>query len=179
MRNNAFRAFVVAAATLAACGGESANDAPHSTQRAPVAPAEPLTSTRVEMDAARGRALFVEKGCVLCHAVNGVGGRAGPPLDAAPSDSPADPVAFAARIWRGAPAMVELQSLELGYVINLSPEDIRHLAAFAGDAAAQSLLSKEDLPTALADAVLDEDFWAAEDWREFLRRGQELMPDEE
>ncbi len=33
------------------------------------------------IDPRRGRDLFVAKGCVLCHAVNNVGGRAGPALE--------------------------------------------------------------------------------------------------
>ncbi len=35
------------------------------------------------LDPARGRALFVDKGCVVCHSVNGVGGEIAPVLDAA------------------------------------------------------------------------------------------------
>ncbi|MEO1014415.1 MAG: c-type cytochrome [Pseudomonadota bacterium] len=147
---------------------------------APKTPAATGDSPRAttSTDSTRGRELFVSKGCVLCHSINGVGGRAGPPLDA-PADGASDPVDFAARIWRGAPAMVELQSLELGYVIDLTSEEIRLLAAFAGSRSEQALLSKDDLPSSLADAVLDEDFWRAEDWREFLRNGQELTDTEE
>ncbi len=33
-------------------------------------------------DAERGRELFVQKACVVCHSVNGVGGTIGPALDA-------------------------------------------------------------------------------------------------
>jgi cytochrome c553 len=34
------------------------------------------------MDAANGRKLFAAKGCVVCHAVNGIGGQDAPALDA-------------------------------------------------------------------------------------------------
>ena len=34
------------------------------------------------MNPARGKALFVAKGCVACHAINGVGGHDAPPMDA-------------------------------------------------------------------------------------------------
>ena len=37
------------------------------------------------IDPARGRKVFVEKGCVACHSVNGVGGDIGPSLDEAES----------------------------------------------------------------------------------------------
>ena len=36
------------------------------------------------IDSAKGRKLFVNKACVVCHSVNGVGGRVAPALDADP-----------------------------------------------------------------------------------------------
>src|SRR3546814_3672335 len=65
------------------------------------------------MDAARGRQLFASKGCVVCHSVNGVGGENAPPLDASTMSMPMNPFEFAARMWRGAEAMVALQREEL------------------------------------------------------------------
>jgi len=63
--------------------------------------------------AEEGLKLFVGKGCVVCHAVNGVGGKAAPALDAE-TDSPYfDVFDFAARMWRGAPTMIVLQEMEL------------------------------------------------------------------
>lgn len=124
-------------------------------------------------DAALGRDLYVQKGCVLCHAVNGVGGKAAPPLDAAPGKTAGDPLEFSARMWRGAPAMVELQSLELGYVIELSAKEIADLAAFAGNADEQKKLDAASIPEPMRDSLLDERFWETEDWSEFLKSGQE------
>ena len=49
-------------------------------------------------DAERGRALFVGKGCVVCHSVNGVGGEAGPPLDVDPEAPYANLFDFTARM---------------------------------------------------------------------------------
>jgi len=66
-------------------------------------------------DPERGRQLFVGKGCVVCHSVNGVGGQAGPPLDADPAETSVDVFDFAARMWRGASLMIVLQEMELGY----------------------------------------------------------------
>ena len=69
--------------------------------------------------------------------------------------------------------MVELQSLELGYVIWLTADEIVHLATFAADAAAQKELSLDDLSEAARDSILNERFWEVEDWSEFLNDGQE------
>jgi mono/diheme cytochrome c family protein len=126
-----------------------------------------------EGDAAAGRDLFVQKGCVLCHSINGVGGKAGPVLDAADDYVKSDPLAFAARMWRGAPAMVEFQSLELGYVIDLTGEDIAHLAAFVASREEQKKLLDEAIPEPMRNSLLDERFWETEDWSEFLQNGQE------
>jgi len=124
-------------------------------------------------DAAVGRAAFVQKGCVLCHAVNGVGGKAAPALDAADDFVKADPVEFAARMWRGAPAMVEFQSVELGYVIDLTADDIANIAAFAASRAEQKLLKDGDIPEPMRDSILDERYWEMEDWSDFMADGQE------
>lgn len=155
-------AMIVLAAALVACSGEAPNQATHGV---PVVTHEP--------DAATGRTLFVEKGCVICHSVNGVGGKAAPVLDAEIGLPPIDPLDFAARIWRGAPAMVELQSMELGYTIDLSAADIAHLAAFAGDREEQKKLTEDALSEELRNGLLDQGFWEVEDWSEFLEDGQE------
>jgi mono/diheme cytochrome c family protein len=124
-------------------------------------------------DAAAGRTLFVEKGCVLCHSINGVGGKAGPVLDVADDYVRPDPLEFAARIWRGAPAMVEFQSLELGYVIDLSGDDIADLAAFAASRMEQKKLADSAIPENMRDQLLNERYWETEDWSEFMANGQE------
>ena len=124
-------------------------------------------------DAGEGRRLFVEKGCVICHSVNGVGGKAAPPLDAQTQLDVADPVGFASRMWRGAPAMIELQGLELGYSIWLEPQEMVDLATFAANATEQKKLTSNDIDQSLADSLLNERFWEAEDWRDFLKNGQE------
>lgn len=124
-------------------------------------------------DAAIGRVAFVEKGCVLCHSVNGVGGKAAPALDAPDPYVRPDPLDFAARMWRGAPAMVEFQSVELGYVIDLSADDIAHLAAFAASREEQKLLQESAVPGPMRDSILDERYWETEDWSDFMANGQE------
>lgn len=135
------------------------------------APGDPASA--VPGATATGRDLFVQKGCVLCHSINGVGGKAAPMLDAADEFVKADPLEFAARMWRGAPAMVEFQSLELGYVIDLSGEDIAHLAAFAASREEQKKLLDSAIPEPLRNSLLDERYWETEDWSEFMANGQE------
>ena len=118
------------------------------------------------VDAARGRELFINKGCVVCHAVSGVGGMAAPALDAPEGVENVDLLDFVARMWRGATAMAELQAIELGYFIELSGEEIGHLAAFASDPAAQQGLTIEDVPEPMRDWFLDEPYWVEQDWPE-------------
>ncbi|NOX82000.1 MAG: cytochrome c [Alphaproteobacteria bacterium] len=126
-----------------------------------------------QLDAANGRVLFVDKGCVICHAVNGVGGKAAPALDAEIGGQAVDPLEFAARMWRGAPAMIELQSVELGYSISLTADEIGNLAAFAADREQQKILTADDLPETIKNGLLDEQFWEIEDWDGFLKTGRE------
>ncbi len=136
---------------LAAVGvfstGLSAQDAASSEVRKIVVPLA---------DAEQGLRLFVGKGCVVCHSVNGVGGKAAPALNARGSQSNLDVLDFAARMWRGAPTMIVLQEMELGYQIELTGEELAHLAAFAADKEAQSQFSQADIPEVIRDWMVDE-----------------------
>ena len=98
------------------------------------------------MDPERGRHVFVEKGCVACHSVNGVGGDLGPALNAADMPSPMNSFEFAARMWRGAQAMTALQEDLLGAVISLDGQDLADLVAFAHDAEEQGRLTEDQIP---------------------------------
>ncbi len=124
-------------------------------------------------DPEKGRALFIAKGCVICHSVNGVGGKAAPALDAEIGVPGVDPLEFAARMWRGAPAMIELQAVELGYSIFLTADEIADLAAFSASRDQQKTLTAEELPESIRNGLLDEQFWEVEDWGEFLKTGRE------
>ena len=100
----------------------------------------------VDMNAARGRALFVSKGCVICHSVNGVGGATGPSLDTQESMPRIDVFDFAARMWRGAELMLAFQKLELGYQIDLNGSELADITAFAHDREEQEKLLETDIP---------------------------------
>ena len=165
-------ASIVPLMLAAACG--AGDSGASKTSAEPETPVERVALKRVRMaNPDTGRTLFVEKGCVICHAVNGTGGKAAPPLDAPFGAAVTDPLEFAARMWLGAPAMIELQSVELGYTIYLTADEIADLAAFAADRAAQKALTVESVPENIRAGFLDQRFWEMEDWEDFLRAGRE------
>jgi cytochrome c len=98
------------------------------------------------MNSRRGRELFMEKGCVVCHAVNGVGGTVGPSLNAADMPVPMNAFEFAARMLKGAQAMTMMQEEELGGIIQLSGQELADLVAFAHDERAQKSVSLRQVP---------------------------------
>ena len=127
---------LVATPAFATDGGQ------HMTSGGMMAPGLMLPS----MDAARGRALFAEKGCVVCHSVNGVGGIDAPMLDAEFMDEAMNPFEFAARMWRGAGPMVMLQEDELGGQIDLTGQELADIIAFVHNASEQKRFSEADIP---------------------------------
>lgn len=98
------------------------------------------------MNSHRGRELFLDKGCIVCHQVNGVGGEIGPPLNAKDMPVPMNTFEFAARMWRGAGAMIAMQQELFGDQIELSGQDLADLVAFAHDAAEQREITAADIP---------------------------------
>lgn len=110
------------------------------------------------VDPAKGKRLFVERGCVLCHTVNKVGGLAGPPLDATGPGRYVDLLDFMARMWRGAFAMIELQGMELGYQLDFTGEELGHIAAFLADGAAQERFGEQDVPDLIRDMFIREPY---------------------
>jgi mono/diheme cytochrome c family protein len=127
---------------------------------------EPKSLTLPMVDAERGRQLFIKKGCVLCHAVNGAGGIAAPALDAAGNTESLDLMDFVVRMWNGAQAMIELQSFELGYQIELSGEEIGDLAAFAASPEAQRGFSLQDIPDTMMPWIIEKPYWMGDGWPE-------------
>lgn len=98
------------------------------------------------MNSHRGRELFVSKGCIVCHQVNGTGGEVGPPLNAKDMPSPMNAYEFAARMWRGAEAMIAMQRELFGSPVELNGQELLDLVAFAHDAGEQEELTEDQIP---------------------------------
>ncbi len=109
-----------------------------------------------QVDSKRGRKLFVDKACVVCHSINGAGGKAAPKLDAEADEQYIDLMGFTARMWRGADMMIVLQSMELGYKIDLNAQEIADLAAFVADHNEQKTFTEDEIPELINEWLLDE-----------------------
>lgn len=108
------------------------------------------------IDPAEGRRLFVAKGCVVCHTVNGIGGKVAPALDAPAGQRYVDVFGFAARMWRGSFAMIQLQEMEFGYQIALTGEEMAHIFGFVHSRAEQARFGDSDIPDLIRDWMVDE-----------------------
>jgi mono/diheme cytochrome c family protein len=107
-------------------------------------------------DAARGRALFVSKGCVACHAINEIGGTTGPPLDVEFAPGEVDPLDFVARMWRGAEAMVSMQQSLFGAQLDFTGAELADIIAFAHDPREQRKFSTADVPPAMRRLIFEQ-----------------------
>lgn len=85
------------------------------------------------MDSEKGMRLFAAKGCVTCHAVNGVGGHDATSLDAHTMKTQVNPFELMAKMWRMAPAMIAAQEEAMGGQILFSGEEIAHIIGFVHD----------------------------------------------
>lgn len=134
----------------------------------------PIDVTVPDPNPRRGRILFITNGCVICHQVNAVGGSAGPTLDENLEGRTLNSLDFSARMWRGARAMTALQSLELGYVIELEGEDIADLAAFVSSPDERALLTLDSVSIEMRDWFINEPYWIDENWDEYKDLGVEI-----
>lgn len=100
------------------------------------------------MDPVRGRKLFVSKGCVACHAINGIGGHDATPLDAHSMQPMMNPFQFAAKMWAMAPAMIAAQEEALGDQILFTGDELADIIAFVHQDKAQHFFSEADLTPA-------------------------------
>ena len=130
-----------------------------SSTKSPVTAQPRMSVVMPLINAERGRRLFVTKGCFICHSVKGVGGKAAPALDATSKSRAIDVLGFVARMWKGAPLMFELQSMELGYRIDFKPGDIADLAGFIGDSKAQEGFSSTEIPEVVREWMVNQAWW--------------------
>ena len=93
----------------------------------------------------RGKTLFVDKGCVACHAINGVGGHDAPPMDAHKQMGLVNPFDFAAKMWNHAPAMIAAQEEALGEQIYFTGDELADMIAFLHDDDAQHTFGEHNL----------------------------------
>jgi cytochrome c551/c552 len=107
-------------------------------------------------DAARGRALFVSKGCVACHAIHEIGGTTGPPLDIEFAPGEVDPLEFVARMWRGAEAMVSMQQSLFGAQLDFTGAELADIIAFVHDPREQRKFSEADVPPAMKRLIFEQ-----------------------
>lgn len=112
-----------------------------------------------KMNHGNGMKLFASKGCVVCHAVNGVGGEHAPSLDVSTMPLPMSPFDFAAKMWRGAEAMIYLQQEELGGQIELTGQELADIIAFVHNEEVQRGFSEKDIPRQISKLMhhYDED----------------------
>ncbi|MBI2586413.1 MAG: cytochrome c [Rhodospirillales bacterium] len=108
------------------------------------------------MNPERGKVLFVSKGCVACHAINGVGGHDAPPMDAHQMNRLMNPFDFAAKMWNHAPAMIAAQEGAIGEQIYFTGNELADIIAFIHDDQAQHAFSEKDI-TAAARKMMHHD----------------------
>ncbi len=97
------------------------------------------------MNPERGKKLFLRKGCVACHAINGVGGHDAPPMDAHRDMGLVNPFDFAAKMWNHAPAMVAAQEEAFGEQIYFTGQELADIIAFLHDDGVQHAFNEHDL----------------------------------
>jgi cytochrome c len=97
------------------------------------------------MNPQRGRKLFVNKGCVACHAINGIGGHDATNLDAHTMRPMMNPFEFSAKMWAMAPAMIYAQEEALGEQILFTGDELADIVAFVHNDEAQHDFSEADL----------------------------------
>ncbi len=111
------------------------------------------------MNPERGKKLFVTKGCVACHAVNGVGGHDAPNMDAHARMEMVNPFDFAARMWNHAPAMIASQEGAFGEQVYFTGQELADIIAFVHDDDAQHTFTEGEL-TPRARIMMDHDHGA-------------------
>ncbi len=147
-------AALAVAGVLVGCAMAGPAVASHLDTRSPVGVGQGVRLVMPIMNPARGKKLFVAKGCVACHAINGVGGHDAPAMDAHVKGQMMNPFDFAAKMWNHAPGMIAAQEAALGEQIYFTGPELADIIAFVHDDEAQHVFSEADL-TAQARKMMD------------------------
>jgi cytochrome c len=105
------------------------------------------------MNAERGMYLFASKGCVACHAVNGIGGHDATNLDAHSMEHVMNPFDFVAKMWKMAPAMIYAQQEVYGDQILFTGEEIADIIAFVHDDEQQHKFTAAMIPLKIVKSM--------------------------
>lgn len=105
------------------------------------------------MSSSRGMDLFVDKGCVACHAVNGVGGHDAASLDAHDMAEFMNPFDLAAKMWAMAPYMIEAQEEAFGDQILFTGDELADIIAFLHDDVQQHAFTEDNLTVAALEMM--------------------------
>ncbi len=105
------------------------------------------------MNAARGRELFAEKGCVVCHQVNGIGGEDAESFDIEEFSIPVNPFHVAAKMWDHAAAMIPEQQEELGGQIELSGQELADIVGFLASPDLRKGFSEDMVPERIREII--------------------------
>lgn len=105
------------------------------------------------MDAKKGMYLYASKGCVTCHAINGVGGHNSARLDAHAMKPVMNPFEFVAKMWTMAPAMLPAQEEALGGQITFTGAEIANIIAFVHDDEQQHKFKESMIPARIMKAM--------------------------
>jgi cytochrome c len=146
-RHRGNTALVITAVTMLGISAVAAN-ASHIVGASPDAKDHGTRLLMPLMNPERGKRLFVSKGCVACHAINGVGGHDAPPMDAHRMNRVMNPFDFAAKMWNHAPAMIAAQEGAMGAQIYFTGNELADMIAFIHDDEAQHAFSEKDLTPA-------------------------------
>ncbi|RMD48602.1 MAG: hypothetical protein D6832_03565 [Alphaproteobacteria bacterium] len=109
------------------------------------------------MNAEHGRELFAEKGCVLCHKVNGIGGDDAESFDDEEFTGPINPFHLAAKMWEHAQPMIAEQQEELGEQIELSGQELADIVAFLASPELRAGFTEAMIPERIREAMKHEE----------------------
>lgn len=141
----AFVIFVSASAAILVGGSGVADAGEVSATNKQISPGLVLP----RMDPVEGKMLFASKGCVVCHAVNGVGGTDAPAIDASTMSPLMSPFDFFAKMWDHSQGMIAMQQMELGGQVTFTGQEIANIIAFLHDADVQKTFTTDDIPPAV------------------------------